>query len=374
MLKKLYANNYRCLVNFEIDFNELTLLMGPNGGGKSTLFDLLYEIRRLLVGKEALDDKDKRFPLFPLRDLTAWVKKTEQSFELDVQGEDGLFSYKLVIVHNPEAKKRRIEFEHLLLDGKPLFEFNRGEVQLYHDDHGPGSNYPFDWTISALSTIAPRNDNKKLTWFKDWIEKMFIVSLQPKAITSETEEESDWLNRDGTNFPSWYRYISQEHQDKTFQLTKHLRETIAGFHAFKLEQAGTYRILKVGFNSEDQKGHPIYFDFGQISDGQRVMIVLYTLLFGLQGLGHTLFIDEPENYISLPEIQPWLMELKDACGERMPQAVLISHHPELIDYLGPECGKWIERDPLGPARVKKVPEHVDDGLKLSEQIARGWME
>lgn len=368
MLKRLYANNYRCLVNFEINFEELTLLMGPNGGGKSTLFDLLFGIRLLIA------DNAKVNKIFPPEDLTAWIKSPEQVFELDVHGETGLFSYKLVISHNPDIKKQRIELEHLFLDGKPLFEFKQGEVQLYHDDHTPGPKYSFDWSVSALATIGPRHDNKNLSWFKEWADKLFIISLQPKSMTSETEEESDWLDRDGTNFASWYRYISQEHQDKIFQLTQQLRETIPGFHAFKLEQAGKHRILKVGFTGEDENASPIYFDFEQLSDGQRVMIVLYSLLLGLQDLACTVFIDEPENYVSLPEIQPWLMELSDACGEGFPQAVLISHHPELIDYLGPESGKWIERDPLGPTRVKKLPGQIDEGLKLSEQVARGWTQ
>lgn len=369
MLRRLYANNYRCLVNFEMNFDELTLLLGPNGSGKSTLFDLLYNIRRLIV------DNAKVGEVFPEEDLTAWVKKTEQTFELDVQGNAGLFSYKLVILHNPDLRKQRIELERLLLDGKPLFEFTHGDVKLYHDDYLPGTEYHFDWSVSALGTIVPRQDNTKLTWFKKWIQKLFIVSLQPKAMTSLSEEESDWLNRDGTNFASWYRFVSQEHQDKMFQLTKQLRDTIPGFHAFKLEQAGKQqRILRVGFSAEDPKASPIYFDFEQLSDGQRVLIVLYSLLLGLQDLGHTVFLDEPENYLALSEIQPWLMELNNACGEGFPQAVLISHHPELIDYLGPECGKWIDREPLGPARVKKLPDRIDEGLKLSEQIARGWTE
>jgi predicted ATPase len=368
MLKRLYANNYRCLVNFEMNFDKLSLLVGPNGGGKSTLFDLLYGIRHLII------DNAKIAEVFPPEDLTAWVNKTEQSFEFDVQGDDGLFSYKLVISHNPDIKKQRIEIEHLLFNSKPLFEFKQGEVQLYHDDHKPGPKYSFDWSVSALATIVSRPDNKKLTWFKQWVETLFIISLQPKAMTSETEEESDWLRRDGANFASWYRYLSQEHQDKIFQLTARLRDTIPGFHAFKLEQAGKYRILRVGFSSENENTDPIYFDFEQLSDGQRVMIVLYSLLLGLQDLGHTVFLDEPENYVALAEIQPWLMELNNACGESFPQAVIISHHPELIDYLGAECGKWIERDPLGPTRVKKLPDRIAKGLKLSEQIARGWTE
>jgi predicted ATPase len=369
MLKSIYVNNYRCLVNFKMNFNELTLLMGPNGGGKSTLFDLLYRIRHLIVDNVRVSE------VFPLEDLTAWIKGNEQTFELEVQGAVGLFSYKLVVLHNPGIKKQRIELELLMLDGKPLFEFRQGEVQLYHDDHALGPQYHFDWSVSALATIVGgRQDNTKLTWFKEWVRMLFIVSLQPKAMTSISEEESDWLNRDGTNFASWYRFVSQEHQDKMFQLTKRLRDTIPGFYAFKLEQAGKHRILKVGFSGVDEKASAIFFDFEQLSDGQRVLIVLYSLLLGLRDLGHTVFLDEPENYLALPEIQPWLMELNSACGEGFPQAVLISHHQELIDYLGPECGQWIEREPLGPTRVKKLPEQIDEGLKLSEQIARGWTE
>lgn len=82
-------------------------------------------------------------------------------------------------------------------------------------------------------------------------------------MTSETQTESDWLNRDGTNFASWYRFISQEYQDKIFQLTQQLREVIPGFHAFKLEQAGKHRILKVGFTKGKDDEIPICFDFEQ---------------------------------------------------------------------------------------------------------------
>ena len=350
MLTRLYANNYRCMVNFEMHFDRINIIVGPNGSGKSSIFDLLFNIRRLLVDNARISD------VFPEDDVTVWVRNSLQTFELDVEGECGLYTYRLTISHNPALGKQRIELEQLLLQGKPLFEFEIGEVQLYHDDHTPGPPYTFDWNMSALATVAPRGDNTRLTWFKKWVANLFVVSLQPKAMTAVTTTESDWLNRDGTNFASWYRYVSQEFQDKVFVLTERLRKSIPGFHAFKLEQAGKQRILKVGFKSEDAKSESVYFDFDRLSDGQRVMIVLYSLVLGLQDFGLALFLDEPENYVSLPEIQPWLMELNDACGEEFPQAVLISHHPELIDYFASECGIWVDREPLGPMRVMPMPK------------------
>jgi predicted ATPase len=371
MLKRLYATNYRCLLNFEINFDQLTILIGPNGGGKSNLFDLVYAIRHLMVDNARIDE------VFPTDDFTAWIDRTNisvQTFEMDVEGCNGLFKYKLVVSHNPGLKKQRIELEELKHNNKPLFEFKLGEVQLFHDDSLAGPTYTYDWNTSALATIGPRSDNKKLTWFKEWIRSLFVISLQPKIITSETSEESEWLDRKGYNFASWYRYITQEHQDKIILLTQQLRDTLPGFYAFKLEQAGKQRILKVGFSKENDTSSPIYFDFEQLSDGQRVLIVLYMLLLDLGGTGHTLLLDEPENYVALPEIQPWLMKLQDACGEGVTQAIIISHHPELIDYLGPESGKWIERDSLGPSRIKEMPIQNDSGMRLSEQIARGWNE
>ena len=57
----------------------------------------------------------------------------------------------------------------------------------------------------------------------------------------------------------------------------------------------------------------------------------------------------------------------------MPQAVLCSHHPELIDYLGGDRGLALKRESSGVTVVRPVSEMaVEGGLKLSESIARGW--
>jgi hypothetical protein len=68
-----------------------------------------------------------------------------------------------------------------------------------------------------------------------------------------------------------------------------------------------------------------------ISDGQRALVALYSLVRLASGQGYTLFRDEPDNYVAPDGIQLWLIESADACGDGIDQAVLCSHHPELID-------------------------------------------
>ena len=86
-----------------------------------------------------------------------------------------------------------------------------------------------------------------------------------------------------------------------------------------------------------------------------------------------MFLDEPDNYVALPEIQPWLIKLADACGTSVAQAVICSHHPELIDYLGGDSGLVLSRETSGVVTAKALdPARLRGNLKLSEEVARGW--
>src|ERR1035438_8231016 len=49
------------------------------------------------------------------------------------------------------------------------------------------------------------------------------------------------------------------------------------------------------------------FRFNELSEGQRCLICLYAILHFVLAKGHTAILDEPDNFVSLREIQPWLM-------------------------------------------------------------------
>jgi len=131
-------------------------------------------------------------------------------------------------------------------------------------------------------------------------------------------------------------------------------------------------VLKVLLDHPDVNKRPMPFDFSELSDGQRVLVALYALLFLLKDEGVSLFLDEPDNFVALRELQPWLTALTDACGDGLEQSVLISHHPEIIDHLALRSGRWFERDHNGPVRVSDQPTAQVEGLRVSESVARGW--
>jgi AAA15 family ATPase/GTPase len=57
MLKRIYIDNFRCLVNFELNFDSINLFLGGNGSGKSTVFEALRKLQSLLI---VLIDADKK--------------------------------------------------------------------------------------------------------------------------------------------------------------------------------------------------------------------------------------------------------------------------------------------------------------------------
>ena len=367
MLQRLYADNYKCLVNFELPFQDVTLLLGPNGVGKSSVLDVMFGLRQILIEGVKVTHTDA----FPTRTLTRWQSRDLQVFEVRVVLDGEVLEYRLEIEHERSTKRARIRLERLTGDDKLLFKSELGQVHLYRDDHSEGPGFTVDWSESFLARVAPRDDNSRLTRFKEFIENLTVCRLHPEAFRTESTKEGRVLERDGSNFVDWYRHMVQERTDLAVELTSTLRATIDDFRAIRMEKVGAEaRALLVGCQKSDES-YSLRFD--EVSEGQRALIVLYSLVGLAEGKDSALFLDEPDNYVALPEIQPWLMELSDACGEAGRQAVVCSHHPELIDYLGGEHGLLLNREESGVVTVRKLGTRlVENGLKLSETISRGW--
>jgi ATPase subunit of ABC transporter with duplicated ATPase domains len=96
------------------------------------------------------------------------------------------------------------------------------------------------------------------------------------------------------------------------------------------------------------------------------------ILHFLIARGHTVFIDEPDNFISLREIQPWLLAAEQAVEDHSGQLILISHHPEILNQWASTRGVRFFREDNGHVRMEKFKADPKGSLQPSELIARGW--
>jgi len=368
MIKRLYVDNYKCLVNFDLKLDELSLLLGPNGVGKSSVLDVVFAVRQLLSGTAKVTDPD----IFPTASLTRWQSREVQVIELEVAVSGEELTYRLEIEHDRQRKRARITRERLVEKDNPLFSFEMGTVQLYRDDHSEGPRYSADWGESALARVpAYGEQNRRLTSFLEYMRKIIVCGLYPAGFVPESSHRDSILLRDASNFVSWYHHLVLKRQDLVSDFNKQLQDVIHGFRAVNLPPVGQETVAMEVLFQEGEQRYDLRVD--EISDGQRALIAVYALVYLTADQGYSLFLDEPENYLALREIQPWLFALEDACGETLSQAVLCSHHPELIDYLGGDRGILLARESSGVIKPGRIDEALrDEGLKLSELVARGW--
>ena len=364
MVTRLYVDNFRCLINFELRLDETNVLLGPNGSGKTSVLEVLRRIQALVARGARIGE------VFPASDLSLTQVGGDQHFELDLQTDGGSYHYLLRIQHDRGRRRMRIALETLEHDGNPIFEFNGGTAQLYHDDYAKGPEYPFDWTRSGIGALNERPDNRKLTRFRQAIADFVVASPCPPLFEPETRSEDEFLEPFMQNFVGWYRHAAQENMRAIAGLFEALGEALPGFDSISLTESGeNTRALKVAFRGAADDGRPDVYGFGQLSDGQRALLALYCLVF-LSSKRASLFLDEPDNYLALREIQPWLAAVGEHCGDTLEQAIVVSHHPVTIDYLAGAKGRWFYRDGTGPVRVSDQPDRTVDGISLSETTRR----
>lgn len=362
MLERLFVDNYRCFVNFEYKPQTKQLLMGANGSGKSTVLEVLRALKRFIQGGCCPFTQSSR---------TRWLDLPLQVFEVQAAIEGRDFSYRLEIGYSPASKTPFVSLERLEVDRSPVFEFVNGEMRSFVG----GSDQRFvlrdDWRESTLHLAVFGNPD--VHRFVEWMDTIhcFKIDAYEEKMDEVADAEDSVPDYELENLAGWYLHQLAADPDAVDGFRSAMKDVLANFARIRFdpEYDGAKKLL---IDFVTKSNGLISLSLHELSDGQRCLIALYMILNFLIMKGHTVFLDEPDNFISLREIQPWLLAAEQAAEDHHAQLILISHHPELLNQWAKDYGLLFQREANDFAVTKAFGRDSEGYLQPSEVIARGW--
>jgi len=359
MLTRMYIDNFRSFVNFEYRPQRKQLLLGPNGSGKSSLLDAICYLKEFIKGEENPFTQSNR---------TRWQDKPLQVLEVEAFLDRQKYEYRVEIRFAPKTGQMSVSLESLKVSAKPVFELMEGKIRFFPNEGTKPTAIPLETTRSALHLSLLSNSHVRR--FVEWMDTVhcFRIDAYPGEMDESADREEQQPHSELNNLAGWYRYLVQAHPDENFRFLKSMREALDGFQSvrFVLDEERGVRMLRLDFATPREK---VNYLISELSEGQRC---LYMILHFLLARGHTIFIDEPDNFISLREIQPWLLRAEKTVEDHNGQLILISHHPEILNQWASEYGLRFYREENGHVRTEKFKSDVKGELQPSEVIARGW--
>ena len=359
MLQRLYAHNFRCLENFEFKPDGATsaLLIGRNGSGKSTVARVLQVLQRIGRGVNRVGQ------LVRPGEFTLGRSDAPMRFELDVVLGPSRFEYGLALDLPPGFRQLRVLEETLSVNGMPVFTRREAEVTLHRNLSGKAEVvFPVDWHLVALPVIQDRALADPLNTFRQWLERMAILSPVPRLMQGNASGETLAPNDDGSNFADWMTGVLAQYPASYSDISAHLQEVMPDLSLFKNLSAGRdAKSLVVEFKSDEGK---VALPFDDLSDGEKCFFLCALVLAAAKAYGPIfVFWDEPDNYLAMPEVGHFVVALRRAFDSGG-QLVISSHNAEAIRSFS-DNNTWVlnRKSHLEPTVVRALSDfHIEGGL------------
>jgi len=305
-------------------------------------------------------------------DLTRGRADAPMRFEVEVQLNGARFEYALVFELPPGFRCLRVAEERLTHNGQAVFQRESAKVSLMAESGKPTATFGFDWHYVALPIIQRSSESDPVVVFREWLASMVLIAPIPQLMTGESSGDTLFPDRDCSNIGAWFAGLMAHSPAAYGRMDALLKTVMPDLKDVRNPAIGKRaRSISVQFE-RDQETFSLEFD--RLSQGEKCFFAGSLLLAANESYGPLFcFWDEPDNYLSLPEVGHFVAELRKSM-RRGGQLLVTSHNPEAIRRFSDENTLLLSRKSwFEPTQVRLV-EGLDTHDDVVDALIRDDLE
>ncbi|MEB3121403.1 MAG: AAA family ATPase, partial [Snowella sp.] len=321
--------NFKSLEDVELDFRDLTIIVGANATGKSNCLKALEFLKELL--------NRRAFPKAKIiRNKYLRDNNNDLSVEINLQEKNIPINYRINISTN--EKDLCLVKEVLEINNKKIIDIENNRGKVWDEDEDINSEQDYHSSIGSLALeYATVFGNKPITSrLYSFIIHWVFFDFDPKILKRPSNElnkinsffaslDNDQVfipekDYDGLSNEEILCAWSDESQDKFQAINRELTNYL-GIN-LKVINNNDDKIIKV----EETDGKK--FDFSDLSDGSVRLISYYILLYR-DSLPPLICIEEPEQNFH-PAMLKIIASILKSLSQRT-QVIITTHSSQLLD-------------------------------------------
>ena len=354
-LKSLTITNFKSIENVTVDFENLTLFVGPNASGKSNLLDAISFVSDALA--HSLNwAVEQRGGIGAVRRNTRHGA-SDISITLNVALSSGKNATYFFKIGTQRAGEFSVTAEYCKIFDTLISISEYKIVGGIFEIPVKGISPKLESDRLALTSVAALPEYRELY---DFLTNIRIYSLLPNEIRKWQEKTNELrLNREGKNVAAVLFQLEKKNPADYTRICELLREFIPSISKVVSSSVAQRDILSFEQSSPTFK-EPLKFRASNMSEGTLRIFGILLALVDPANRSSVIGIEEPEITIH-PALVEKLMDFMIQESEKI-QIILTTHSPEILDSkLRPEQIRlvWLDREML---------THVDELGKKTKDV------
>jgi len=315
-LQKIKIDNFKSLVDFEINFSKFNCIIGLNGSGKSTLLQALDFISRQIKGDISKWLKTRNWSA---KDLSSkFTNKKNISFSLFLEIDNVQYRWESVF----SVTKLRCINETIedITNNQVLVKVEKSKYKILKKDGYISGDIVQEYEGSILSSLKEDILPSEIIKIKKFIKNITSLDLlSPQSLRQRSRSDGKELGLGGEHLTSFLYYLKEK--DELVKLLKNYYQNLIDFNIIKSKNG--WKRLEI-IECFDEKN--IITEAKHINDGFLRIITIIAQLFTNKDF---LLLDEIENGIN-PELIEFLV---DSLVNSKHQVLVTTHSPMILNYI-----------------------------------------